>query len=354
MTETQQTTGAEVAATGAATALAITSDQREFTQAQRAALAHMGVENATPEDLAVYLHQIQRTGLDPFSRQIHMIGRNSKKWDARTRQESWEVKWTIQTGIDGYRLIGRRAADARGEAISVQAPEWMHPSGDWRPAWSKGWGMPLAARVTITRHGQPFTAVALMDEYAQMDRNGNPTKMWRDRPAGMLAKCAEALAWRQAFPLDLSGLYTHEEMAQADNPGQAPQAEARPQAAQDAPHQARQRFAAAAQRAAAESTPSGVDTVTGEVVDEPDTITMEDWETLRPRLVAMGYKDGAAQGRFAAEYLGRPLPSPTHITREEFEKMAREVAPAEGEANPADPDPADPSRPPHDDAQPVN
>lgn len=94
--------------------------------------------------------------------------------------------------------------------------------------WLEDWGTPAAAKVTIVRQGEEFTAVALFGEYKQTTRNGKLTRMWEQRPAGQIAKCAESLAWRMAFPHDLAGIYTDEEMAQADNPSDPVPASANP------------------------------------------------------------------------------------------------------------------------------
>lgn len=196
------------------TELAIAQDQTGFTPVQVATLSHMGVGNAPEPDLQVFFHMCRRTGLDPFARQIHMIGRNT--FDQSSNR--WVTKYTIQTGIDGYRLIGHREATKQGETISLPGHEWLHPDGSWRPAWSRAWGVPIAARATVLRNGSPFTAVAMYDEYAQVKKDGSPTQIWAQRPAGQLAKCAEALAWRMAYPQDLAGLHTDDEMGQADNP----------------------------------------------------------------------------------------------------------------------------------------
>ena len=184
--------------------LVIAESQTNWTDDQAAGLRHIGVQTASPADLRVYFHVCQRTGLDPFARQIYMIEREGKQ--------------TIQTGIDGFRLVGRRAAARAGETIAMGDAEWCHEDGTWRPVWRQAWGVPVAARITVFRDGQPFPAVALYDEYVQTRRDGKVTAMWRTRPAGQLAKCAEALAWRKAFPQDLSGLYASDEMSAAEPP----------------------------------------------------------------------------------------------------------------------------------------
>lgn len=198
------------------TELAITETQSRFTGEQTAALQHIGVENASDGDLSVFFHVCKRSGLDPFAKQIYMISRQASEKDPNG---GWRkvTKQTIQTGIDGFRLIGRRAADRARQTVSVRAPEWAHDDGSWRPVWSGSWGVPVAARVAIERDGQSFTAVAMFDEYKQTKRDGALNSMWSQRPAGQIAKCAEALAWRMAFPQDLSGIYSDDEMSQADS-----------------------------------------------------------------------------------------------------------------------------------------
>lgn len=194
-------------------ALAIREDQQAFTPQQEAALRHLGAENATAGDLAVFFHQAQRTGLDPFARQVYLVGRDT--WDARSRTSV--TKYTIQTGIDGFRLVARRAADAAREPFGYEDTLWADAGGRWHDVWLSD-APPAAAKVTVVRNGQRFPAIALFREYAGTKKDGSLTKMWAEKGALMIAKCAEALALRKAFPQDLSGLYTADEMSKADQP----------------------------------------------------------------------------------------------------------------------------------------
>lgn len=192
------------------TELAIREGQTAFDAKQVAALEQIGVDGASRADQAIFFHQCVRTGLDPFARQIYMIGRNS--WDEKKKQ--WGTKQTIQTGIDGFRLIARRAVSRTRETLGYADPLWCGPDGRWVDVWLET-EPPRAAKVTVFRDGEPFPAVALLTEYQGTKKDGTRTQQWMIRPAHMLAKCAEALALRMAFPQDLSGIYTTDELGTA-------------------------------------------------------------------------------------------------------------------------------------------
>jgi phage recombination protein Bet len=195
--------------------LALRSDQEFWTDKQRAALEQLGVADASNADLAVFLHVAQRSGLDPFARQVYMIGRREKR---RTPQgEQWTTRQTIQTGIDGYRLIARRAADRAGEKLAEPQPLWCGRDLQWREAWIDDEEPPAAAKVVVYRDGEPFAAVAMFREFCQTGRDGEPMGLWRKMPANQLAKCAEAQALRKAYPQELAGVYVEDEMQQADS-----------------------------------------------------------------------------------------------------------------------------------------
>lgn len=190
--------------------LTIKQDQEDWTQRQIAALKQLGVsKNVTNADLDIFLAQSKRTGLDPFSNQIYMIGRKQK--NKETGQ--FETKQTIQVSIDGLRLIAHRVAQQCHEAFSMSDTLWADNSGAWHDVWLASMP-PAAAKVSVRRGSGVFSAVALFKEYAPIYKGGL-SGMWKSKPALMIAKCAEALALRKAFPADLSGIYTDDEMENA-------------------------------------------------------------------------------------------------------------------------------------------
>lgn len=197
------------------TALAVVPERTGFTREQVDLLKRTICDGATDDELKLFVSTAERLQLDPFARQVFAV----KRYDSRKRCEVM----AIQVSIDGFRLVAERTGHYAGQI----GPFWSDDGKDWCEVWLKK-TPPAAAKVAVLRNDfkEPLWSVATWEQYKQTTRDGGVTHMWQKMGPLMLAKCAESLGLRRAFPNELSGVYTPEEMAQAsagdDEPAPAP------------------------------------------------------------------------------------------------------------------------------------
>lgn len=184
-----------------------TTSKQPFSQKQVELITRTVAKGANMDELGLFFNVAKRAGLDPFMKQIHLIPRSVKTADGK-----YTTVRSVQVGIDGYLSIAERTKQLAGIEDAIFDDGHKYEPG-------KEPKNPSKASVTVYRlvKGErvPFTASARWKEYYPGEKLGF---MWNKMPYGQLAKCALTLALRKAFPSDLSGIYTNEEMDQAGVP----------------------------------------------------------------------------------------------------------------------------------------
>lgn len=178
----------------------------EPTREQLDLLKRTIARGTTDDEFRLFLEACKRRRFDPFSKLIYPV----KRYDS---QASATIM-ALQSSIDSFRLVAERTGKYEGQV----GPFWCGPDKAWHDVWLED-DAPKASRVGVWRAGfkEPLWGVALWSNYVQTTKSGDVTKFWRQMGPLMLAKCAESQALRRAFPEDLAGLYTSEEMQQAEH-----------------------------------------------------------------------------------------------------------------------------------------
>jgi phage recombination protein Bet len=185
----------------------------EFTPQQTAMIRDTYANGADPREFQVLMEIAKVRRLNPLLRQVHFV----KRWDNNKGREVWSV----QVSVDGLRAIAERTGKYDGQ----DEPEYELDDK----------GRIVSCKVKVYRKdwSRPAVGVAFWSEYVQTKKDGSPTKFWVSMPRVMIAKCAEAIAMRKAFPEDMGGLYVDEEMQQAENGRAEPSLSLSPHSAPD-------------------------------------------------------------------------------------------------------------------------
>ncbi len=192
--------------------LALRDDQTWWSPRQLAALKVLGIKNATNEELLVFLHYCAKTKLDPFSKQVYLLEKRAKEGGI------WVYRQVIVVGIDGYRVVAQRAAARQQCHVEYEPTIWYDHQGRAFDVWLDEDHPPFAAKVTVVKvlpDGVKLTypAVARFKSYAARSKQDNSLQgQWAVMEDHMIEKCAEAFGLRRAFPNDLGGTYSEEEV----------------------------------------------------------------------------------------------------------------------------------------------
>jgi len=154
-------------------------------------------KSCSDEDAFKFMLMCQARKLNPFEGDAFLIGYDSQSgpsFSLITAHQAFLKRAEVHPEFDG--MESGTIVMREGKVIDLVG-DWHMPNdqvlGGWATVFFKNRAHPMTKRVRLARFNKQYG-------------------IWRDDPAGMIVKCAEADALRSSFPTMLGGLYTHEEM----------------------------------------------------------------------------------------------------------------------------------------------
>lgn len=170
-----------------------------------AVLSNSLYPGAKPESIKLAIGYCRAAGLDPLQKPVHIVPMDVKSGRKDNNgKDIYEKRDVIMPGVGLYRIQAARTGEYAGMSDPEFGPEKTASLGKEEERAS--YTFPEWCRVTVRRivEGRivEFSAVEYwMENYATAGKwTTAPNAMWKKRPRGQLAKCAEAQALRKAFP----------------------------------------------------------------------------------------------------------------------------------------------------------
>lgn len=168
---------------------------------------------AKPQSLVLVYMYCKARNLDVLMKPVHIVPMSVK-----IGRDTYEYRDIVMPGITLHRITASRTNLMAGSDDPVFGPDTdFDITIDPKVKEPLPFSAPLFAKVTIHRLDQAgvprsYTHTEYFAEAVAREKSGMINSMWRKRPHGQLAKCAEAGALRKAFPEEIGGEMTAEEM----------------------------------------------------------------------------------------------------------------------------------------------